>query len=394
MTAALEQARAEVDEVALVEAALAAGVAEAFRRASAASERPPHRFSMSGLGGCTRQGAYKLAMTPVDDPPPPVRENRAAMIGKWIHEGLLPWLVEVFGGAWMEQPVVLYAAGVEVVDDGPGWRLVETDGTYDLLVVLLLPDGTILVVVDLKTTAERKLAAVRRRGVYAEHRMQVRGYGAALWQAGVPVRHVAYLYLDRSTGDVEPIVEPFTNDALMAPILRVAEVRAHADLGPDTAPRQTAAGRRMRGPGLDIECDTCPWLARCWPGAERGRVGAQTALARVDGGVEAAAELLADAHDRAAVAERDKALAKAILADTDAGLYGPWLVEWMGGGLRPDAKAAEALLAGYGEPMPKRAVRQYARVTPRTRLNRRQEAEWAGSLAEVDIPDREAADDD
>lgn len=393
MTAALDQAQAEVDEITLVEASLSAGVAEAFRRASAASARPPHRASMSGLGGCTRQFAYKLALTPVDDPPPPGGESRAALLGTWIHAGLLPWLVDVFGGATMEQPVVLSAAGVEVAADRPGW-LVETAGTYDLLVVMLLPNGTLLITVDLKTTGERKLAAVRRRGVFAEHRMQVRGYGAALWQAGVPVRHLAWLYLDRSTGAVEPIVEPFTNDALMAPILRVAEARAHADLNPDAAPRQTAAGRRMRGPGLDVECDGCPWVRRCWPGAERGQVGAQAALAREDGGVEAAAALLADATDRASAAERDKELAKAILSGTEPGLYGPWLVERLGGGTRPDAKAAEALLAGYGEPMPRRATRPYAKVTPQTRLNRRQTADWAGALAEADVPDDGPAEDE
>lgn len=276
-----------------------AALRRTFLAAQADNPHDPVELSMSGLGGCTRRAAYQVAGTPPSDTPP-AEEGRAAMLGEWIHHGMLPRLAVELGmelaEVEVEKRVILRAGGLLI------------PGRADLAGGLVL---------DLKTVTEGRLYGVRRLGEYYDHRIQVLGYALACHQAGYPVRYVAWLYIDRSSGDSEVVVEPFTNAAAMTVIRRVQEIRAYADQDPDEAPRDE------RGPGLSFACDRCPWLRRCWgEDAVSGETGAQRILAADVPGTERAALLLSDARRRKAAADRDEKFAKAILESTPSGTYG------------------------------------------------------------------------
>lgn len=224
---------------------LEAATRRAFTASSAARQRHPHHFGLSALGACRRAGAYALSRTPPSDPDLPVREGRAANLGTWEHEGLLPLLAAELPGARVEVPVVLRWAGLEI----PG--SIDLDDPWT--------------VVDLKTVGEYRLSGVLRTGSpYYQHRLQAGGYGLARLQEGRPPRYVGWHYLDRANGDECIVVEPFTNSFAEQVTDRVEELAELAE-EPDSAPRDE------RGPGLSFSCDECPWLRRCWgPDAEPG----------------------------------------------------------------------------------------------------------------------------
>lgn len=298
--------------------AVAAELADQIRQMAAAAftmanaegqaDRDPTALSMSGLGGCTRAAAYAVAGTPASDVHPP-EEARAAVLGTVAHEILLPHMAAQRPGAVVEHPVKLHAAGQVI------------PGTLDLA----WPG----VVLDLKTVGSWRLSDIRGAGAYTAHRLQVLGYALAHHQAGNRVDQLVWLYLDRATGEVEPVVEPFTNGAALAVVDRVRHITEHARR-PDDAPRMGAAGGNgrgstMRGPGLSVVCDSCSWLRRCWgDDAVPGEVGAQRILARTDAGVEAALALYDAGSAAASEGKADAEFAKAILEDTPDATYGPW----------------------------------------------------------------------
>ncbi|MFR9675875.1 hypothetical protein [Streptomyces sp. TR02-1] len=213
---------------------------------------------MSSLGGCVRECAYRLSGTePSDSELALDGENRAANVGTWIHEGLLPWMAAVAGNAGYEVKVSL-RAGKDTVP-----------GSLDLFVYI---DG---VLIDLKTGME-----------YDAHRMQVGGYALACQQdpdRETP-RWVVWLQLDRTDRQVREkvVVEEWTEDYALEVLEHVWDIQRHAK-APDEAPRWDAFERPMRGPGLSYVCDGCPWLRRCWgEKAEPGQPGAQAVLAKDD----------------------------------------------------------------------------------------------------------------
>lgn len=303
----------------------------AFLAESASRARGPHSLGLSAIGGCTRRAAYALARTPPSDTPPP-REGREANLGTYEHEGLLPRLAEQSPGTLVESKVVLRAAGLELY------------GSIDL--------DDPLAVADAKTVAAYKLHHVRRARVpYTTNRVQGRAYGLARLQAGRPPRYIVFLYLDRASGDLEPVVEPFTNASALEVIDRAGELRYWSQ-HPDQAPRADADGWHEQGPGRSFSCDECWFLKRCWgEDATPGRVGAQSV--RTDPEI---IQALAD-YDQA---RRDESLAKGRKAFAEARLskvpvnkrYGPW---WYGRqqDKHPiDAVAAVVLLMEAGETVP------------------------------------------
>lgn len=274
-------------------------LAEATRRAFIATsrkrQRDPFHFGLSSVGRCRKAAGYALSRTPPSDPDLPVREGRAANLGTWEHEGLLPELAEQLPGARTEVKVRLRAAGLDI----PG--SIDLDDPHT--------------VVDLKTVAEYRLSGVLRAGnPYYEHRLQAGGYGLARLQEGRPPRYVGWHYLDRANGDEAILVERFTNAFAVEVIERVEEL-ADAATAPDEVPRDEP------GPGLSFECDECPWLRRCWgPDAEPGN----TRAVRVHTDPEIEAALIEYDAARAAESEakRRKKVAEAKLEGTRYGQYG------------------------------------------------------------------------
>lgn len=233
-----------------VEQVIGQAIARAFVAESASRHRDPHHLGLSALGGCTRAAAHQIAGTSTSDTIAPA-ESRAANLGTWQHAGLLPRMAGEIDRARHELDVTLRAAGLRI------------RGHIDLPA----PE----VVTDLKTVGEYRLQLVRRNGAMPAHVVQVASYGVALLQAGIPVRWLILIYLDRANGDVEKVAIPFTNRLALMAINRVSELHRHA-ANPDEAPRVDAGGYRLHGPGFGFECNECPWLKRCWgPDAEPGQ---------------------------------------------------------------------------------------------------------------------------
>lgn len=317
-----------------VEAWLSPAVDAAFRAytAEAQGQRDDlYALTMSGLGGCTRHAAYRISRTPPSEEMV-FTEMREANIGTMIHEGLLPHLATIVQGT-DEIAVVLRLSGLEI------------HGRSDLVV------AGAAVVADLKTVGSYKFAALDPSTVNRAHRLQVAGYATAVRQAGGDVRWIAWIYLDRASGQHEIVVEEFGDELVALVEQRCAELALFAE-DPEAAPREE------RGPGLSIICDGCPWLRTCWgEGAEAGVVGAQKILAHDNAGVAKALELYDDARAREKEATADKEFARAMFSERDPGAYGGYQFGWSAGSKTTDDKdAAVRLLAEVGIPIPQKTV--------------------------------------
>lgn len=311
-------------------------------------DRDPTKLTMSGLGGCTRRNAYAVAGVEPSDVHG-AEEARMALLGTGIHDWFLPAFAdavrELIGAEVdVEKRVVLHAAGLEIV------------GHLDVAI-----DD---VIGDLKTVREYKLHGVRRRGergAYGEHRVQVTGYALAEHQAGRKVKWIAYLYMDRTTGEVHPVVERFDNEAALAVIDRVTTIKRFADTNPDNAPREA------RGPGLSFTCDRCPWLKRCWgPNAKPGDTGPQTVLAETPAGLLEILKLALAATGVTSQAKADSDFAKLVLAHTKDGTYGPYKLSRGKPGETVDTAEMQRLLTEMGIEIPKKpkAGSTYVRPAP------------------------------
>lgn len=309
---------------------LAGAVVEAFidyTTAAQSAREDLYALTMSGLGACTRQAAYRLARTEPTEKLTfaPMRE---ANIGTMIHEGLLPRMALLLGGT-EEIPVEMTAAGLTI------------KGRSDLYI------EDLATVADLKTVGVYKFGGLTDN-VNRSHRLQVAGYALGVRQSRRPVDWIGWIYLDRSSGAEHVIVEPFTDDLVRLVEDRCAALATFAE-DPDSAPRDE------RGPGLSLICDSCPWLRACWgPDAEPGVVGAQKILAHDHDGVARALTLYDDARVREREAAADKEFAKAMFSGYDPGQYGDWSFAWSAAGEVDDKDAAVALLEQAGIPVPRK----------------------------------------
>jgi hypothetical protein len=280
-----------------------ARVGATFRTQTARRQehRDVHTLTASGVGTCLRRAVFTMGRVPVSEPSRQ-DEARQAMLGTIIHEFLLPSMAELVPGSFVELPVVLKAAGLEIT------------GTLDWLWVDPVTGDA--EVGDLKTVREWALNGVVRNGVFDEHHLQVWTYALAASQAGYRVRWVWWLYMDRSTGLIKVIVEEFTVKRAYTVVQRVALIKKFATSNPDAAPREA------RGPGFSPVCDHCPWLRRCWgETAQPGVRGVQKILAGTEQGIHEALLLLFNASGASAAAKADADFAKVVLADVPDGVY-------------------------------------------------------------------------
>lgn len=313
-------------------------VAEAFTDENnlRQADRDPLALTMSGLGGCTRRNAYAVARVDPSDEPPQ-EEARQALLGAGAHDWFLPALARVLTRrigvvCAVEKRVALRAAGIEI------------SGHLDLA----YPG----VIVDLKTVREHRLHGVRRRaerGAYDEHQVQVTGYGVAEYQAGGDVQWIVYLYMDRTTGEVYPVIDRFTNSSAMAVLDRVETIVRFAKEDPDAAPREA------RGPGLSMECDRCPWLRRCWgPTATPGETGPQTQLAATPDGLIEILKLAHTASQLGTQAKKDRDFAKLVLTRTRSGSYGEYNLKHGDDTDEVDSAAMVKILSDLGIAVPRK----------------------------------------
>lgn len=310
---------------------LAYAVDAAFRAytTKVQSEREDlYALTMSGLGGCTRQAAYRLARTPPSEKLV-FSEMREANIGTMIHLGLLPPLAEQLGGT-EEIAVEMTMRGLVI------------KGRSDLYIEPLA------LVSDLKTVGTYKFVALSDT-VNRAHRLQVAGYALGVAQSGHPVKFISWIYLDRASGQHRIVVEEFGEELVQALDERCAELETYSSQ-PDAAPRDE------RGPGLSVICDSCPWLRACWgEDAEPGVVGAQRVLIQDHAGVERALAMYDEARAREKEASDDKEFARAMFSSFDPGAYGDYEFGFSsGGGTTVDKDAAVRMLADAGLDVPRK----------------------------------------
>lgn len=307
----------------------------AYIHVSEQRARDPWDFGISGLPRCTRAAAYAMARVEPDVQTPDAGENRQANIGTWIHAGILPTIAELFGGT-EDIHVVLHAYGHEI------------PGHIDLCL------GT--EVWDLKTVSEWKIQAVRMAlradsampmtKMIDEHLLQVSAYALAKIQAGDKITHVGLIFMDRSTGECETVRYPFTNQRAMTVINRVRDI---VSVEPDNAPRTTSAGTPLCGPGVTYQCDSCPWLRRCW-GDDVTRYEPRIVTDNTE--VEELLKEYLEATALEGTAKRRKAGISALLERSDYGTYGDYSFRRGKPTTTIDTQAAIAVLKELGHTPP------------------------------------------
>lgn len=330
MTALVELPAADELTASQLREVASAAVAQAFVAYTTEAQQARedlYALTMSGLGNCTRQAAYRLARTP---PSEPLRfaQMREANIGTMMHLGLLPRLAALLGGQ-EEIDVVLRVGDLTI------------KGRTDLY------SAALKALLDLKTVGQYKFTALPDVANRA-HRLQVAGYALAAVQDGKAVRFIAWIYVDRSSGAEYVVVEEWTDELVELVEQRCAELVVFAE-EPDAAPRDE------RGPGLSVICDGCPWLRACWgEDAEPGVVGAQRILAYDHDGVAQALALYDKARAAESAAKADKEFARSMFAGYDTGRYGDFEFGWTSESEVEDKDAAVELLAAAGIPIPKK----------------------------------------
>jgi len=332
-----------------LERAAGKAFADANRRGQEARK---NRFalSMSGLGGCAREAAYRLAGTEPDDgyvERAGEDEARAAMLGTWAHDGLLPGLATLLGEGRWEMPVTLT---VPLDTEDGVTRTVVIEGTTDCYTPSA--GGGII---DAKTLGAYRLGDIAALGPKERHRIQVRGYASAAIQQGLPVAWIALLYLDRSDGEVKAVVEPFGRTEYLETLELVRTLHAGA-ADPDYAPRTE------HGPGLSVWCDACPFLRRCWgpwavPGDKRA------VAVHDDQALAYAASRVVELGEEIGALTKQRDWYKAQAGQPPAGQYGAYTVTYGKDGQKPDDEKMMARLEELGEPIPMvpRAGNQYFR---------------------------------
>lgn len=320
----------------------------AFKRANRANQgRRGDRMwklSMSDLGGCTREAAYKLADVPPTDPELAYDvEARQALIGTWIHEKYLPYYAAELADAEVEMPVKLEVPLYDRVT-GEFLRSQVVEGTADLY-TSVMGGG----VIDLKTLGAYLLGGIEHDGVVEEHRTQVRGYATAIRQWGMPVAWVAWLYMDRANGEVAVHIEPFTEESE-----RATEERVRYLVGLAAAP--DAAPRGHRGPGLSWVCDGCAWLKACFgPDAEPGDSSALQVHTAPE--IEFAAKKYAELRAQIGPLEKDRDMYGAMIGRPKPGTYGDMVITYGKDSEQVDKEAAVEMLALLGAEIPVRPRR-------------------------------------
>ncbi|MFC5911817.1 PD-(D/E)XK nuclease family protein [Streptacidiphilus monticola] len=320
-------------------------------------DRPRSRQTQLGASDttCQRRAAYRLAGTaPSDDP-----DKRAAMLGTYIHEGLLHAARTRFG--WLVETSVadhLIRGHIDAVQ--------LDEATARLLPKRLRPqvpadpaDG--VTVEDIKTKSTRVWDRVVRYGATAAELRQLYTYARLLHTAGfedvpgqrhlaklgpVPVRTLRLRFVNRDNGD--EVIQEFGYDDWEAEAARWWVERLHDYPTPEDAPRD------FDGPGLSTVCDHCAFRSLCWPPTDPPGVAPQTVLVHDDADRAAALADYVRGHEIARRGEAIKQLARKKLDNAPAGIYGPNQLSWTGGNpvTEPNVEAMVDLHEDAGIPVP------------------------------------------
>lgn len=333
---------------------------------------------------CERRAAYILAGTTPTD----WSEKRAAILGTYIHEGLLGaarteyrWLVET---SVADDTIRGHIDAVQL--DRAAAARVPARHRPDV------PAEAGVTVEDVKTKSTYLWDKVRRYGPSAAELRQVYLYADLLRTVGfedrpgqrylaklgpLDVARIRFRFVNRDNGD--ELIEEFPFDATEATRARwwVQRVREL------TTPEQ---GRRdFDGPGVDAICDHCPFMTACWGLPERPGAAVQTVLVHDDADRTKALAEYVRGHELETEGKRIKALARKKVDSSAAGVYGANELVWLGGSphwaadvqamvdlhvdadipvpMLPDEKAMVANLKAAGLAVPERKT---GKTTPKT----------------------------
>ncbi|MEV0444966.1 PD-(D/E)XK nuclease family protein [Streptomyces spectabilis] len=346
------------------------------------ARRPRSRQTQLGASDtvCGRRAAYILhRVTPTDSP-----DKRAAILGTYIHDGLLESARTEYG--WLVERSVqddLIRGHVDVV---------QLDAaTASALPARYRPamPADVLTVEDVKTKSTYMWDRILRYGATTAELRQVHLYAGALFEAGfenipgqrylsrlgpLDIKRLRFRFINRDSGQEHIQEIDFDPQRAAEAQWWVERVREASD--PEDMPRD------FNGPGLDTICDYCPFRSKCWPGTAPG-VPEQTQLIHDDAD---RAQALADyvkGHELVSEGDRIKKFARKKLDRSPAGIYGPNKLSWRGGNdeekddvegmvdlhevagipvpMKPDADRMAKNLKAAGLPVPRRKT---GRKTP------------------------------
>ncbi|WP_435058315.1 PD-(D/E)XK nuclease family protein [Streptomyces sp. bgisy060] len=322
----------------------------------------------SSIGLCRRRAAYEVHGTwPTD-----LADNmHAAILGTWLHEGILRVLREQYG-AWTELELtdgVILGHADAYWAPGHVYRQAERPDTPTA-------SGDVGVVEDVKTKSTRALDVVVRQGPSQAEWFQVHLYAHLLRTGGLkdhpslptseplPVDVVRLRYVGREYGQVVVHQRPYDEDVTKQALAWAEDVLASTE--PEAMPRD------LDGPGLSIICDNCPFKTACWNLDQLSDDRApQTILAEDTAAITEALRAYADAAEVESAAKKRKAKARKMLDATDPGTYGAFKLSWSGGSPRPPAPDPEAMirvLEGLGIDIPLRPGGRTSRTIGVSRL--------------------------
>ncbi|MFI1830693.1 hypothetical protein ACH41E_30285 [Streptomyces sp. NPDC020412] len=301
---------------------------------------------------CARRAGYLLhGRAPTD-----TGEKRKAILGTWLHEGLLTAARQEYG--WIIERRVedeLLRGHIDAV------QLDST--TAARLPKRLRPSlpADEITVEDVKTKSLRVWDNVVRHGATEAELRQAYLYANLLSTRGfadikgqrqlarlgpLPVGKIRFRFLNRDSGDDHTQEIPYGAERGRGARWWVQQVRSAAT--PEELPRT------LDGPGLSPICDHCPFKTACWGPVASGR-RPQSILIRDDADRAAALAEYVEVSDEIKPLKGKLKLLRAKLDGTPAGAYGENVLKWSGGNpaKADDVDAMVALFrrAGVAVPM-------------------------------------------
>jgi hypothetical protein len=344
--------------------------------AHAADARRP-RSQQTKLGAsdtvCARRAGYLLhGRTPTDG-----GEKRKAILGTWLHDGILDAAREEYG--WLverrveDQTVRGHIDAVQL-DSTTAARLPKR-----LRPTLPAEQTT---VEDVKTKSTYQWDNILRYGASEAELRQVYLYADLLGTEGfasvrgqrqlahlgpVPVGRIRFRFINRDNGDDHIQEIAYEADRARRARWWVQQVRAAAS--PEELPRT------FQGPGISVICDHCPFRTACWGPLGTGRSPQSQLIHDDEERANALAEYAEVSEQIKPLKDRQKFL-RAQLDGSEPGVYGDNALKWSGGNptkvddveamaalyrraglevpMAPDVAAMKATLKEAGIPVPTR----------------------------------------
>ncbi|NUK19830.1 PD-(D/E)XK nuclease family protein [Streptomyces lunaelactis] len=301
---------------------------------------------------CARRAGYLLhGRTPTDG-----GEKRKAILGTWLHAGMLAAAREEFG--WIIER--------RVEDDTIRGHIdaVQLDGpTARRLPKRLRPSlpAEETTVEDVKTKSTYQWDNILRYGASEAEIRQVLLYADLLHSEGfadiegqrqlarlgpVNVGRIRFRFLNRDSGD-----DHVQEIAFNAERARGARWWVHQVRSAETAEELP---RTFQGPGLSAVCDHCPFKTACWGSVAAGRRPQSILVHDDEDRAKALAEYVEVTEEMKPLKDRQKLL-RAKLDGSEPGAYGDNVLTWSGGNPTKsddvDAMAALFRRAGLEVPM-------------------------------------------